>query len=83
MHKAYFRKWAFRYGEAEAKILHFDPAARLFGVPRWRYRAAMAGAARCLGRALLLRDDAFDRQRELLRMLGQTWGLARRARADR
>jgi len=83
MHKAYFRKWAFRYGEAEAKGLRVDPAPRLFGVPRWRYRAAMAAAAGCLGRALLLRDDAFDRQRELFRMLGQAWGLARRARAGR
>lgn len=78
MRKGYFWKWAFRYGVVEASILEMPPAPRIFGVPRWRYRAVTVTAVRCLLRSTFLRDDAFDCQRELARALGQAWGLARR-----
>lgn len=78
MRKAYFWKWAFRYGTVEARSLVSAPAPRILGVPRWWYRAVTAAAFHCFVRSLLLRHDAFDCQRELSRALGLAWGLARR-----
>jgi len=70
--KAYLRRWYFRIGAWEAQ--HGPAPAgepRILGVPRWRYRLALAdaGAAvalRCRGRSA----EAFHRQIRLIEFLG-------------
>lgn len=83
MHKAYFRKWAFRFGTIKARSLVSVPAPRILGVARWRYRAVAAAAVHCFVRSLLIRRDAFDCQCELSNALGEAWGLARQHWAQR
>jgi glycosyltransferase involved in cell wall biosynthesis len=78
MRKVYFWKWAFESGMVEARGAPSAPGPRIFGIPRWWYRAVAAAAVHCIVRSILRRHDAFDCQRELSRALGWAWGLARR-----
>jgi len=80
MRKVYFWKWAFESGTVTARSAASTPAPRIFGIPRWWYRAVAAAAVHCLVRSILLRHDAFDCQRELSRALGWAWGQARRCK---
>jgi hypothetical protein len=82
MRKVYFWKWAFESGMVEARGAPSARGPRIFGIPRWWYRAMVATGVHCFVRSLLLRDDAFDCQRELCHALGWIWGLVRGAIHD-
>lgn len=77
MRRAYFWAWEFKYGRFEATHLLNASTERIFGVPRWCYRAISTAAVRCLVTSLLLSDDALRYQRDFSRVLGKAWALTR------
>jgi glucosyl-dolichyl phosphate glucuronosyltransferase len=74
MRKAYFRKVQFDGGEIQALQPGLPPGARLFGAPRWLYRIVATEGYEWLWRAILVREDAFDRELDLLDDVGRLWG---------
>ncbi len=74
MRKAYFRKVQFDGGEIQALQPGLLPGARLFGAPRWLYRIVATEGYEWLWRAILVREDAFDRELDLLDDVGRLWG---------
>lgn len=79
--KRYLRRWYFRIGEWRApEILQAEERLpRVFGLPRWRYRRALADAAAalrlaCAGR----RNAAFVHQVAVVEFLGTLTGALRR-----
>ncbi len=83
--KGYVRRWYFRIGEWRApEVLQAEEhLPRILGVPRWRYRQALADAAATLRHACAgRRDAAFVHQVAVVEFLG-TLSAALRRRAAR
>jgi glycosyltransferase involved in cell wall biosynthesis len=78
MRKSYFRKVVFDGGESNALQPVAVPGIRLLGAPRWLYSIIAKEGFEWLVHSMLVREDAFDRQLDVLDDIGKLWGFWKR-----
>jgi len=79
MTKRYFRTIAFHGGEGRADRKEAAMHRQLLGAPRWLYSIVLKEGWDWLSHLVLGREDAFDRELDLLDDLGQLWGFWKKA----
>jgi glycosyltransferase involved in cell wall biosynthesis len=74
MSRKYFRKWCLDSAENGASIAEAPNVTRQFlGAPLWFYRVVATDVCQWLPRAVSLREDAFERELEVIGHMARLW----------
>ncbi len=74
MRRAYFRRINFDVGEGEGRVSLAPTKRHFLGAPLYDYRRTLIALRTWGAAALARREDAFQSELELLRLLGRLWG---------